>query len=115
MIHTIYTMHAATPDHLSEVMAEMRKLGVPTVRVVDCGDYYMALEGTHRLHAAADLGLAPALVVLAQDELVEADSLDWQDLQAGEIYTAGELAGEAFSARACALYLDSHGIVRREM
>lgn len=43
------------------------------------------------------------LTVLAQDDLVAADSLDWQDLAAGETYTAGELAGEAYNA-ACGIY-----------
>lgn len=94
---TVYTIHATEAEHLARVTAEMRTLGAPTIRVVDCGDHYQALEGTHRLHAAAALGLTPELVILAQDELVAADSLDWQDLVAGESYPAGELAAEAFS------------------
>ena len=81
-------------DKIARVMGEMQSLGAPVVRVVDCGDHYMALEGVHRLEAAARLGIAPNLIVLDQDELVAADSLDWQDLQSGESYAAGELAGE---------------------
>jgi hypothetical protein len=54
----------------------MLALGAPTIRVVDCGDYHMAIEGCHRLMAAAKLGLAPTLIVLPQDQLVDADSLD---------------------------------------
>jgi hypothetical protein len=89
----------------------MRVRGAPTVRVVDCGDYLMALEGVHRIAAAAELGVAPELLVLEQDELVNASSLDWQDLQAGENYTAGELAGEAYSP-SCEIYtLDERGRV----
>ena len=94
---TVYTVHGIEPRKLARVTEEMRTLGAPTVRVVDCGDYMQAIEGTHRLHAAAELGIAPRLVVLAQGDLVDGDSLDWQDLQPGERYTAGELAGEAHS------------------
>jgi hypothetical protein len=115
-IHTLYTIHATDADHLAEVTAEMRVLGAPTVRVVDCGDHYMALEGTHRLHAAADLGLAPNLIVLAQDDLVAADSLDWdyRGLWVAASYTAGELAGEVFApAQAQVLYLNNDGVVSR--
>lgn len=94
---TVYTVHQIDPEHLARVRDEMRKLGAPTIRVVDCVDYWQALEGTHRLHAAAELGLRPNFIVLAQNDLVDADSLDWQDLWSGEQYTAGELAGEAYS------------------
>ena len=93
-ISTLYTIHGHNDAKIARVMGEMQSLGAPVVRVVDCGDHYMALEGVHRLEAAARLGIAPNLIVLDQDELVAADSLDWQDLQSGESYAAGELAGE---------------------
>lgn len=103
---TVYTIHDVDPEHLARVTAEMQTLGAPTIRVVDCGDHYRALEGTHRLHAAAALGLTPEFVVLAQDELVAADSLDWQDLVAGESYPAGELAYEMFGMQSQALVFE---------
>lgn len=103
MITTIYTMHTIDADHLARVIDDMRTMGAPTIRVVDCTDYYVAIEGTHRMAACAALGVAPVLDVLAQDELVGADSLDWQDLCSGEQYTAGELAGEAYSP-SCGIY-----------
>ena len=91
MNKTVITCNSVEAEHLAQVIAEMRKLGAPTVRVVDCGDHWFALEGTHRLHAAAELGLTPDFVVLAQDSLVDADSLDWDDLRSGSSYAAGEL------------------------
>lgn len=100
---TLYTLHAVDQTKLAGVVAEMAVLGSPTIRVVDCGDYLMALEGVHRIAAAAQLGVALTLKVLGQDDLVAADSLDWQDLCAGESYTAGELAGEAYSP-SCGIY-----------
>lgn len=100
---TLYTIHAVDQVKLAGVVAEMAVMGSPKIRAVDCGDYLMALEGVHRIAAAAQLGIALDLEILDQDELVAADSLDWQDLQRGESYTAGELAGEAYSP-SCGIY-----------
>lgn len=96
---TLYTIHAVDADKLAGIVADMLALGAPTIRVVDCGDHYIAIEGVHRLAACAQLGIAPILNVLEQDDLVDADSLDWESLRRGEQYTAGELAGEAYSPR----------------
>ncbi|MBF6615549.1 MAG: hypothetical protein ITG07_02365 [Candidimonas sp.] len=107
-MQTIYTIHAPDTEKLEQVIAEMRELGAPTIRVVDCGDFFMALEGSHRVPAAAELGITPTLVVLEQDDLVDADSLDWQDyLQEGQQYTAGELAGEVRGHGNCAYSFDN--------
>ncbi len=102
-ISALYTIHAVDQNKLRGVIEDMRRLGSPTIRAVDCGDYLMALEGVHRIEAAAQLGVALDLDILGQDDLIEADSLDWQDLQAGQAYTAGELAGEAYSP-GCGIY-----------
>jgi len=94
MISALYLIHAVDPAKLAAIKAEMLTLGAPTIRVVDCGDHYMALEGCHRLAAAAELGIAPVLDVLDQDDMIDADSLDIDAFQAGKTYTAGEVAGE---------------------
>lgn len=111
MIKTLYTIHAVDADKLAGVIAEMRTLGAPKIRVVDCSDYYMALEGTHRLAACAVLGITPEFDVFAQDDLIDADSLDWQDLQPGQQYTAGELAGEAYSPSAGSYAINDDGTI----
>jgi hypothetical protein len=111
---SLFTIHAVDQAKLTGVVAEMTTLGSPKIRVVDCGDYLMALEGTHRIAAAAQLGVALDLEILDQDDLVAADSLDWQNLCAGENYTAGELAGEAYSP-SCGIYqLNADGTVQAE-
>lgn len=111
-MQTLFTIHAVDEEKLAEVMAEMRVLGAPTIRVVNCGDYLMALEGVHRIAASARLGIIPVLEILDQDDLIHADSLDWQDLRSGEQYTAGELAGEAYSP-SCGIYtIDFDGLLR---
>jgi hypothetical protein len=105
-ITTLYTIHGHNDAKVQRVITDMVALGAPTIRVVDCGDHYMALEGCHRLEAASRLGVAPTLVVFEQDDLVDANSLDWPDLQAGESYTASELAAEAYSAGAGCYKID---------
>lgn len=102
-MQTLFTLHAVDRTKLADVVAEMATLGSPKIRAVDCGDYLMALEGVHRIAAAAELGVALDLEILDQNDLVKADSLDWQDLRRGESYTAGELAGEAYSP-SCGIY-----------
>ena len=64
-------------EHLEKVLGEMRDLGTPTIHVVDCGDTYFALEGTHRLRAASMLGIAPTLEVVNEQDLVD---LTWMDI-----------------------------------
>lgn len=102
MITTIYGIHAPDPGKLAEVIEEMKMLGSPILRVVECGDYYMALEGSHRLAAAAHLGLIPVLVVYDQDDLIDVTEHDWYESAnwAGTLYPAGDVAGELFSMRA---------------
>lgn len=75
----IRALHEPDAELLDLVVAQMRELGPPTIEVVDCGDYYAALEGSHRLAAAARLGLSPRLVVRAADEMLDASAYDWFD------------------------------------
>lgn len=98
----VYAIHAPAAAKLNAVKAEMLMLGAPSIRVVDCGDYYMALEGSHRLAAAADLDIAPAFVVFAQDDMIDVTGHDWYEPAnwGGTEYTAGEVAGELYSTQA---------------
>jgi len=99
----IYTIHAPEANKLSAVKTEMQRLGAPIIRVVNCGDYYMALEGSHRIAAAHDLGIEPELVVYDQDDSLEISSFDWYDSAnwAETVCPAGEVAGELYSVQAC--------------
>lgn len=84
---TIYTIHQPRVDHLADVIAEMQTKGSPTIRVVDCGDHYEAIEGTHRLFAAAKLDLPVILDIVAYD--AEIADHDIQDLPS--ITTAADI------------------------
>lgn len=104
---TVYAIHGTDADKLAQVKADMIRLGAPKIDVVDCGDYYMALEGSHRLAAAADLGLTPQFVVYGQDDVISIDGYDWYAESTGFAateYPAGEVAGELFSARQAVAY-----------
>lgn len=105
---TIYAIHSPDADKLADVTAEMRRLGAPTVRVVDCGDYYMALEGSHRLAAARALGIEPELVIYDQDDEIDVTGYDWYEPSqwAEARYTAGDVAGELYSVQAAPYSFD---------
>lgn len=86
---TLKLVHPPRPEHLTEVVAEMRGLGAPTIRAVwnrTMARWY-AVEGVHRAHAAQALGLAPNLISLswgqAAEFLVETTDYPWTavDLQ----------------------------------
>lgn len=57
-------------EHLETVKAEMQDLGAPTIKAVwmECYGAWVALEGCHRIRAAAELGLMP-----------EIDEIEWSD------------------------------------
>lgn len=99
---TVVAIHKPLTDHLNSVKAEMEKLGVPEIKVVDCGDYYMALEGSHRIAAAAESGIVPELSIYGQDEIIDITIFDWYEPAnwSEESYTAGEVAGELYSTQA---------------
>lgn len=98
----VYAIHRPDADHLGEVVGDMRRLGAPTIRVVDCGDHYMALEGSHRLAAAHSLGLEPELIVYGQGDVIDVTAYDWYEPSqwAETRYPAGEVAGELYSVQA---------------
>lgn len=67
MVYVI-AIHAAEPAKLAEVKSEMARLGAPKVRVIAYGDnQYLALEGSHRLAAAAELGMPVDLDIVDLD------------------------------------------------
>jgi hypothetical protein len=86
------------PVHLEAVMAEMARLGAPTIRAVwmACWDVWAALEGCHRIRAALALGLVPEIEEIEySDELTPAD-LRIED--ADDAYTVAQIADAACSA-----------------
>ncbi len=103
---TVYAIHAPEADKLAAVIADMEAMGAPTIRVIDCGDYYMALEGSHRLAAAAALEVNPIFEVIDHDEEIDISGFDWFEPQNWDrtVYQAGEVAGELFAPTQAADY-----------
>jgi hypothetical protein len=77
----IYSLHKFDKFHLDTVKNDMLKIGSPKITVVDCGDHYQALDGTHRLEAAAQLNFIPELIIKNQDDLVDQDFFENWDNQ----------------------------------
>lgn len=73
----IQAPHKPSADHLAAVKAEMATLGAPKIRCVDLGDgTFRALEGSHRLAAAAEIGLTPEIEEMVSGEEIEHDFQD---------------------------------------
>jgi len=68
-------------EHLDEVVAEMKVLGAPTIRVyeTEIHNTYQAVEGCHRLRACEILGIEPNIIELDVDTLIEdVEGLDYE-------------------------------------
>jgi hypothetical protein len=78
---TIKLVHAHfDADHLEAVKAEMAKLGSPTIHAVDLGDgLYQALEGCHRVRAAAALGIPVAIELVEYSDALVSSVVDGFD------------------------------------
>lgn len=59
LVHSHYN-----EQHLAEVMGQMKTMGAPAIHAVwmECYGHWAALEGCHRLRAAAELGLTPEII-----------------------------------------------------
>lgn len=108
---TIYAPHKvdAGSRKYRAIRAEMSSMGAPVIRAVDGGDCYYAIEGSHRLAIAAELGLTPII-----DEIDDATMLvDVQhdfDLHAvdddTDKWTIGDLISYVYDSREAAYEFD---------
>ncbi len=57
---------------LEKVQHEMKALGAPTIRAIwsEMYETWMAVEGCHRLRAAANLGLTPTIEDVTNEETI---------------------------------------------
>ena len=85
---------------LNEVMEEMKVLGRPRIDVVDTGEEYLALEGSHRLTAAHKLGIKPIYNIVDQNAIINPNKYDvdtynfkWDE---DSPHSAGEMAFEMY-------------------
>lgn len=64
----IYTTNPIREEHLKEVIIEMQKEGSPAISCAYVGGEWYAIDGSHRLAAAKELGLKPFLFEHHLDE-----------------------------------------------
>ena len=86
--------------HLEAVKAEMQALGAPTIKAVwmECWGVWAALEGCHRIRAAAELGLVPEIDEVEYSEEVTTDEIGLGDAFGGDTWTIAEIADGACKA-----------------
>ena len=79
--------------HLKEVKSKMENLGAPVIRAVwmECFDCWAALEGCHRIRAAAELGLEPIIEEIEYSDDVFID-------ESGNEFVVSEAADDAWRA-----------------
>jgi hypothetical protein len=66
----IYAPHGPNPEQLIRVKAQMQTLGAPAIRAYYSGDAWYAIEGSHRLAAAHELGLEPEIIEVEYDAVI---------------------------------------------
>jgi len=111
MNETIIAPHGVdrASEHYHKVLDSMKRLGAPTIRVVDLGDGYQAIEGSHRLAAAKELGLIVFIVKVNGKRVRH----DFQGLPArcrAEVivdYVARDLDRPSYSVQAHSLGLEA--------
>lgn len=64
-------------DHLAAVIKDMETLGAPTIKAVrmEAFDAWVALEGSHRIRAAFELGLEPQIEEIEWSDTVTTDEV----------------------------------------
>jgi outer membrane protein assembly factor BamE (lipoprotein component of BamABCDE complex) len=76
----VYAPHNPNQEQLAEVKSQMQTLGAPVIRAWYSGDAWYAIEGSHRLAAAYDLGLTPNMIEIDYDaEITGHDFCDIDD------------------------------------
>lgn len=77
----IVAINEADAAHLAEVVAEMQVLGAPVLRCIrdEAQGIVLALEGSHRLAAAHQLGLTPVLQMIGDDDELLCSDIGYDD------------------------------------
>lgn len=73
---TVYLPAIPGLARLVEVAKDMRRLGPPTIRMMRDGEHFIAVEGEHRVAAAAILGISINAQLLDPEDMIDLDSVD---------------------------------------
>jgi hypothetical protein len=81
----VYAPNRPQGIHLALVTEEMRVLGPPRIRAYWTGDYWLALEGSHRLAAAKNLSLTPQIVSMRLKDSMRHDYADLRSRRVAKV------------------------------
>ena len=87
-------------EHLNAVKAQMETLGAPTIKAIWSEVYgaWMAVEGCHRLRAAAELGITPNIEDVSEEDVVVMQ-IDGEDVEVSVVELTEELENDAPKSR----------------
>lgn len=100
----IIAINKPDTDHLSKVINTMREMGTATIKAVwmEVWGAWVALEGSHRLAAAAELGLTPEIDEVDYDETTSLADLGCDD--SGDGFTVADICDSAWQRAATLAY-----------
>jgi hypothetical protein len=86
-----------SPEHLAEVIEQMKTLGAPKIHAVwmECYDHYAALEGCHRIRAAKELGLTPEIIEVDYSDEMASTILGYDG---DEDYPISEICDDSYKS-----------------
>lgn len=86
-------------DHVEEVKTEMSVLGAPKIKAVwmECFGHWAALEGSHRVVAAKELGLIPEIEEIEYSEELTLDDLGCDD--SGDAFSVSSICDASYSSK----------------
>jgi hypothetical protein len=78
----VATINAPEAEHLAEVVALMQAMGAPKLRAIfdPAAGVLLALEGSHRIAAAVELGIAPEFEIVEDDDMLTCEDLGYDDM-----------------------------------
>ena len=86
----LYTPNRTDEEHLEAVKQKMKEYGSPEIEIVQVSNVYVALEGSHRVRAAAELKIPVQFTEVDPEAPCQHDDLiGWDEDKA---YTNKEVA-----------------------
>jgi len=75
----VYAPHLEEEERMTDIAQKVMIQGSPKIRAVWSGDAWLAIEGSHRLKSAKNLGVKPIIEELELDDVVQHDLQDLEN------------------------------------
>ena len=78
----IILINQTDSEHLNDVKVEMKKMGAPSIKAVwmECWNSWVALEGSHRIVAAVEMGIDVTIEAVEYSSALVADVTGDEDI-----------------------------------